>query len=169
MSDQDLFREEALQRWREGGTKGEVLRLAPGWTARASAALLLLGLAAALAVTLVTVPVSIQGPATATATGQVLALLPASRRGDLRPLTILTFSTSGGDVPVSIERVESGVVGPEEARTLAGGAFSASAVPDAAVLVWAKSASGRALAGTGRVILPLGRQRLLDVLRPGKR
>jgi hypothetical protein len=42
MQDEGLFREEALRRWREGGTQGEILRLAPGWTRWAVAVLLLL-------------------------------------------------------------------------------------------------------------------------------
>ena len=40
MEDEGLFREEALRRWREGGTQGQVLRLAPGWTRWAVALLL---------------------------------------------------------------------------------------------------------------------------------
>jgi hypothetical protein len=41
MEDDGLFRQEALRRFREGGTRGQVLRLAPGWTSWAVAALLL--------------------------------------------------------------------------------------------------------------------------------
>lgn len=169
MPDEGLFREEALRRWREGGRKGEVLRLAPGWTTRAVAALMAAAVCAAVAAFFVTVPLSLQGPAMVTAENRVLVLLPAARRSELQPMALMLYRPDGrgGDVPLSIERVESRVVGPDEARTLVGGAFAHQAVPDAAVVVWAVSATPPAPPeGTGTVTLPLGRQRLIDLLLP---
>jgi hypothetical protein len=169
MPDEGLFREQALRRWREGGTKGEVLRLAPGWTTRAVAALVVVAVGAALAACFVTVPLSLQGPATVAAEGRVLALLPAARRSALRPRALMVYRGDGRreDVSLLLERIEARVVGPDEARTLAGGAFAHGAVPDAAVVVWAVSATPDAPPpGTGRVTVPLGRRRLIDLLVP---
>ena len=58
----------------------------------------------------------------------------------------------------------------EEARSLAGGAFAGRAVPSAALAVNASVAAELPpLAGAGRVKVPLGRRRMLDVLLPRER
>lgn len=181
--DPGLFREEALRRWRDGGTKGEVLRLAPGWTTWASSLLVIALVVAVVGAFYVTVPVSVQGPATVIEEDRVLVLLPAGHASTLKPFTTLVFrgDRDGETVPLRIERVEPRVVGPAEARDLASPSSLHGRVPDAALVVWARSAGGfwvnedgRSAAPphpgeTGTVTLTLGRRPLRDLLLPAKR
>lgn len=170
--DPGLFREEALRRWRERGTKGEVLRLAPGWTTRASGAIVLALICAVVAAFYVTVPVSVRGPATVVEADRVLVLLPAGSAAKLEPLATLAFRGDRDDetVPLWVERVDPRVVGPAEARELAAPSFAHRRVPEASVVVWAKSTGGNPRPGeTGTVTLSLGRRPLRELLLPARR
>jgi len=137
MGDQGLFREEALRRFREGGTRGQVLRLAPGWTRVAFALLWIVAVVAVACLFLVQVPVAVHGPAAVTEKGGVLALLPASSREAVAREGRLLWRGVGSDAVLQIERIEPRSVTREEAGSLGGGLFRGRPLSETSVVVWA--------------------------------
>jgi hypothetical protein len=174
MDDDGLFREEALRRFREGGTQGQVLRLGSGWTTWAFV-LLIAGLAVAtLSLFLLRVPVAVHGPAAVVAGDRVLALLPAARRQEVVPEGSLSWKQAGLEVALQIERIEPRPVTRQEARTLAGGVFAGRPLPESSLLVWAIPARGVRLPevsrrASGTVSLGEERTRLAELFWRGER
>lgn len=169
MHDEGLFREEALRRWREGGTQGQVLRLGARWT---SVAFLLLIVATVLAVAclfLIKVPVAIHGPAAVVEKDRVLALLPETGRNDVGRERYLLWRTAGADAPLRIERIETRSVSRAEARALAGSVFAGRPLPEMSLVVWATPVPGGAVQGSGTVSLREERIRLAELFWRGER
>jgi hypothetical protein len=142
MGDDGLFREEALRRFREGGTHGQVLRLAPGWITVAFF-LLIAGAAAATAfLFFLTVPVAVHGPAAAIGKERVLALLPASRRDEIARERYLLWKQGEVELVLQLESIEPRSVTREEGQALAGGIFAGQPLAQTSLLVWATLAPG---------------------------
>ena len=169
MHDDGLFREEALRRFREGGTRGQVLRLGARWT---SVAFLLLMVATVLGLAclfLIKVPVAIHGPAAVVEKDRVLALLPEAGRADVGRERYLLWRKPGTDAPLRIERIEPRSVSREEAGALAGSVFAGRPLPETSLVVWATPVPGAAVQGSGTVSLREERIRLAELFWTGGR
>jgi hypothetical protein len=167
--DTDLFREEALRRWREGGTQGQVLRLGARWTTVAFFLLIAAVAGATACLFLVTVPVAVRGPAAVVGDHRVLALLPAARRDDVARQGSLLWRQGEEHQVLQVERIEAREVGREEGRALAGRIFDGRALPESSVLVWATPARGIPVRGSGAVCLREERRPLIDLFWHGER
>ena len=153
MEDDGLFRQEALRRFREGGTRGQVLRLAPGWTTGAVAALLVIVTAIGLWAARATVETRTRVPAEVVSNDDrgLRIVLHGPGHGLDRPRPLVFYPASGGPgIPIGR------------------GATWDDRSPEVAVIV-ASPAPSSLLPGTkGKVEVVTGRLRLLDVLRPGR-
>ena len=163
MHDDGLFREEALRRFREGGTRGQVLRLAARWPSWAVATLLVCVSALALWAAGAEVETSTRFPAEVISNNYremrtiVLRARPTEAqsesvlqvRGPLLPI----FCPASGGAGISIGGVSTwDDRNPED------------------VTIYANPAPPDLLPGTkGWLEVPTGRIPLLEVLRPGSR
>jgi len=161
MHDDGLFREEALRRFREGGTRGQVLRLAPGWTSRLVAALLLVVCAIAAWAVTAEVETHVRFPAQVVENnyrglrGIYLRTYPTPEQTAAVPNLYcrLVFHPASGGRGIPI-----GVMNSWEGRG-----------PRGATMILAGPAPTTLLPGTkGWLEVPTGRLPLLEVLRPGR-
>ena len=158
MHDDGLFREEALRRFREGGTRGQVLRLGVRWPSWAVATLLVCVSAVALWAAGTEVETSTRFPAEVVENGLrgiYLRAYPTSEQHASIPHSVgpLVFHPASGGGGISI-----GALNTWDDRH------------PRAVTILAGPAPTTLLPGTkGWLEVPTGRIPLLEVLRPGSR
>jgi len=162
MEDHGLFREEALRRFREGQTRGQVLRLAPGWTTGAVAALLVIVVGVGLWAARATVETRMRFPAEVVSNNHrgmrtvYLRAAPTPAQGAslgrLRGPCLLVFHSASGGPGIPI-----------------GGLATWDDRDPHAVMISANPAPPTLAPGTkGWLEVPTGRVRLGTLLRPGR-